>query len=406
MGPVGEVRGGYRGNHDSIVVESRVQAAVGVVANRPKIIAVRTGHDDLPIALDRHGGGDVVLVSTSHRGGHDAVRVKTRIGTTVGVVTDHGNVLKRVGGDVCIRPGNDDFAVALNRHTPGVVVLWTNGRGHDAANAETGIQAAVGIVPGHSEIDIRSRVTVEAHHHNFAIRLNRHVPSFAGCTKQTDLRSHKSAGTKVFVQRAIGIVPGQGEAIRIGRPSRDDNLTVILKRHALTASSIWIEVGGHFSAGPKTGVQVTRGTIDVYGRRRVDDGQVGGGRPDVGPVAGLDGHVARAVGTVVDSQGHQFSPGERGRLAGDVFVVVAIAVHVPAVGERRGIGICGGGRVQVQRIAFADRVRSTRVGHRGAVVVDNRAHCRDWATLVYPYGAAERIAREHSVQIAVAVKIP
>ena len=138
-----------RRHHLAAVAEAGVQRAVGEHADECEVLSRRVdaglrfaGGNDLAVVLDRHREGAVALDADRHD--QDAALGKTRVERAVGAVAQQQEVLaaRRLRGVA----GDDDAAVGLHGQRGGDVAVGADLRDHLAGDAEAGVDGAVTLV--------------------------------------------------------------------------------------------------------------------------------------------------------------------------------------------------------------------------------------------------------------------
>src|SRR5262249_19880374 len=125
-------------------------------------------------------------------------------------------------------PGGHDLAVGLDGHASGLVKGAGEVGGNHAAAAETGVEAAVAVVAGQSEVAAGAALEGEAGGDDLAVTLDGNSSDRAD--EAGVVRDDLAAAAESGVEAAVGVVAGQsgaGAAVaRVKRLARLDDLAV------------------------------------------------------------------------------------------------------------------------------------------------------------------------------------
>lgn len=175
-----------------------------------------------------------------------------------------------------------DLAVGLHDHVPGLVRAPEVGEDPAVTAAETGVQGAVCVVPGHREpAAVLPPAPAGAHHDDLAVGLQRQGAGLAPLEVRVhvvDGGGHRAVTAEAGVRGAVGVVPGQREATLrhrvVGRGADGDDLPVRLYGHVVGAVVVG-EVGEQSAVAAEGGIEVARGRGGGDGEGQ-DEGQHGG----------------------------------------------------------------------------------------------------------------------------------
>src|SRR5262249_7050248 len=128
------------------------QPGHGEVAREAGGVDAGAGHHHAAVGLHRHGGGLIVAAAEVDR--LPAAGAGGGVAPAGAGQRGQGEVEARAGGGVVGEAGHHHAAVGLHRHGGGEIGGGAEVDGHLAADAEGGVEVAVGVVPRHREVNV------------------------------------------------------------------------------------------------------------------------------------------------------------------------------------------------------------------------------------------------------------